>query len=267
MRYRLLLVVCLAWLIGTIDWSTVDYPRLALYLSLVCFGAWTTPRTWVDTEVVTASLLNTHIRDNLNALRVGGIAIASQAANDFIYASSSTQLARLAAVSGQVPQYNGSAWVMTTVGTQQHPVGAVLEFVVATNPGTLLGYGTWAALGAGRVTVCINAADPDFDTVRETGGTKTHTLTTAEMPVHTHLQNSHNHTQNAHSHSLSNIGNTIEVYDVGTATALDNSGSKTTSSETATNIATTAVNQNEGGGGAHNNLQPYVVVYRWERTA
>jgi hypothetical protein len=27
--------------------------------------AWTTPRTWVTNEVVTASLLNTHVRDNL----------------------------------------------------------------------------------------------------------------------------------------------------------------------------------------------------------
>lgn len=30
--------------------------------------AWTTPRTWVAGEVVTAALLNTHLRDNLNAV-------------------------------------------------------------------------------------------------------------------------------------------------------------------------------------------------------
>lgn len=30
--------------------------------------AWTTPRTWVALETVTAALLNTHLRDNLNAL-------------------------------------------------------------------------------------------------------------------------------------------------------------------------------------------------------
>ena len=30
---------------------------------------WTTPRTWVDAEVVSAALLNTHVRDNLNFLR------------------------------------------------------------------------------------------------------------------------------------------------------------------------------------------------------
>ena len=30
--------------------------------------AWTTPRTWVVSEVPTAALLNTHLRDNLLAL-------------------------------------------------------------------------------------------------------------------------------------------------------------------------------------------------------
>jgi hypothetical protein len=31
--------------------------------------AWTTPRTWVSGELVTAALFNTHIRDNLNILK------------------------------------------------------------------------------------------------------------------------------------------------------------------------------------------------------
>ena len=36
---------------------------------------------------------------------------------------------------------------------------------------------------------------------------------------------------------------------------------------TATNQNATATNQNTGGGGAHANVQPYVVVYLWKRTA
>lgn len=72
--------------------------------------SWTTPRTWVTGEVVTASIGNIHWRDNLNELRAGGIAIASQAALDFLYASSGSQFARVAKGSGlQVVRLNSGA--------------------------------------------------------------------------------------------------------------------------------------------------------------
>lgn len=35
---------------------------------LLLIGAWTTPRTWVANEVVTAAIMNTHVRDNLSDL-------------------------------------------------------------------------------------------------------------------------------------------------------------------------------------------------------
>lgn len=75
--------------------------------------AWTAPRNWVSGELVTAALMNTHIRDNETELRAGGLAIASQAAQDYIYASSASQLARLAAASGKLPKYNGASWAMS----------------------------------------------------------------------------------------------------------------------------------------------------------
>lgn len=61
--------------------------------------AWSTPRTWVALEYLTAALFNTHIRDQFNELRGGGLAIASQGAADFIIAGSSTQLSRRSAPS------------------------------------------------------------------------------------------------------------------------------------------------------------------------
>ena len=57
--------------------------------------AWTAPRTNVSGELYTAAILNTHLRDNSNALYGGVMSIASQAAYDIIYATSASQLGRL----------------------------------------------------------------------------------------------------------------------------------------------------------------------------
>jgi hypothetical protein len=66
-----------------------------------------------------------------------------------------------------------------------YPIGILVELTVSTNPGTLFGIGTWTAHGTGRVTVS-KAASGTFGTAGATGGTETHTLTTAEIPAHTH---------------------------------------------------------------------------------
>lgn len=151
-------------------------------------------------------------------------------------------------------------------GGPAFPIGSVFIAVVSTNPGTLLGYGTWSAIAAGRVLVGIDAGDADFDTVEETGGAKTVTLSEAQIPAHTHVQDAHNHTQNAHSHGMA------EGTTDGSGTFMDRSNAAaattaTTDAATATNQATTATNQTTGGGGAHSNVQPYLVVYMWKRTA
>ena len=52
-----------------------------------------------------------------------------------------------------------------TINALAYPVGSIYTSVVATNPATLLGVGTWAAFGAGKVMVGINSGDSDFDTV------------------------------------------------------------------------------------------------------
>lgn len=120
------------------------------------------------------------------------------------------------------------------------PVGSVFISVVATNPNTLLGGGTWVAFGAGRVLVGIDAGQTEFDTVEEVGGAKTHTLTTAEMPSHTH----------------GITAGTVD-YDAAGATAVQGRLG------VATSLSTGAA----GSNGAHNNLQPYIVCHFWKRTA
>lgn len=60
-------------------------------------------------------------------------------------------------------------------GGEAFPVGSVFLSVVSTDPATLLGYGTWAAFGAGRMLVGFDSGDAAFDTDEETGGAATHT--------------------------------------------------------------------------------------------
>ena len=199
-------------------------------------------------------------------------------------------------------------------GSEAFPVGSVFIAVVSTDPATLLGYGTWAAFGAGRVLVGFNAADSDFDAAKKTGGAKTHTLTANEMPshthvqdAHTHVQNSHNHTQDAHTHTQNAHNHTQDAHShtyasqtattgaassyehgaidtssaaaessisVNAATATNQAATAVNQNATATNQAATAVNQNAtavnqstGGGLAHNNMQPFLTAFFWERTA
>ena len=122
-----------------------------------------------------------------------------------------------------------------------YPIGAIYTSVVSTTPATLFG-GTWSAFGAGRVLVGLDAADTDFDTVEETGGAKTVTLDTTMIPAHTHVENA---PTSASSGALK--------FGIDTnASGVQDSGNVTGST---------------GGGLAHNNVQPYIIVYRWKRTA
>ena len=134
-------------------------------------------------------------------------------------------------------------------GGPAFPVGAVFIAVVSTNPATLLGYGTWAAFGAGRMLVGHNAGDADFDTAEETGGAKTVTLTAAQsgLPAHRHqLLRERSATTGAATTLIARTSDTSSTAD--TAVFTEN---------------VTAANAAE----AHPNLPPYIVVYLWKRTA
>jgi len=140
-----------------------------------------------------------------------------------------------------------------------YPVGSIyINAAVSTNPATLLGFGTWAAFGAGRVMVGFNAGDPLFDSAEETGGSKdaivvshTHTATVTD-PGHTH----------AISPTIDNASGTDGVsqrVSGGTSTGAISIVSATT--------GISVSNSTEGSSGANANLQPYITVYMWKRTA
>lgn len=167
------------------------------------------------------------------------------------------------------------AGIIAAVGNFLHPIGHVLISYESANPATYLGFGTWVAECVGRFLVGIDPNDTDFDAAGDTGGEKTHALTTSEMPVHTHTQDAHGHgvTDPGHSHLTQRYptatggssGFTIDTSMSGTIA--DNTlPTKAATTGLAVNNAT-AVNQNAGGGGAHNNLPPFQAIYVWRRSA
>ena len=127
-----------------------------------------------------------------------------------------------------------------------YPVGSIYTNATdSNNPATLIGFGTWVAFGAGKVPVGIDSGDTDFDTAEETGGAKTHTLTETEIPSHNHdtISTGEYFKSDASAGPTGSNAYTTQI----------NGGSKITGSS--------------GGDQAHNNLQPYIVVYMWKRTA
>lgn len=129
-----------------------------------------------------------------------------------------------------------------------YPVGIIIELAVSTNPATLLGMGTWVAHGTGRVTVGIDSGDTDFDTVDETGGAKTHTHTVSGYAkIYTSSDN-----------FIYSKRSTVSSWAAEFKSTVTHSAS-TGNHTTATEVVGTAA--------AGSSLQPYIVVYRWRRTA
>jgi hypothetical protein len=131
-----------------------------------------------------------------------------------------------------------------------HPVGSVyINATNSANPATYFGFGTWVAFGAGRVPVGFNASDPLFDSAEETGGSKDAVV----------VSHSHTITDPGHTHTTNAV---TPVPGVGIAGTLAQSVGATI------NPATTGITINSAGeSGVNKNLQPYITVFMWKRTA
>jgi hypothetical protein len=152
-----------------------------------------------------------------------------------------------------------TAFVQAALGAL-YPVGSVyINATNSTNPGTLLGFGTWSAFGAGRVPVGFDSSNALFDTAEETGGSAdaitvshTHTATVTD-PGHYH---SYNTSQSKTGSGGTNSSNPV-VWE-GSNTSV-NTGTSTTGISVA--------NSSTGSSGTNANYQPYITVYMWKRTA
>jgi len=216
-----------------VNWSGKDALSDSDAAKVISGSDFNTEFTTVRTAVNSKADLN---GDSSEDFAMNNGTAATQSASD-----NSTKIATTAYVTTAV-----AAVDKAVINGHAYPVGSIYTSVVATNPATLLGVGTWAAFGAGKVMVGIDSSDTDFDTVLETGGSKTdsHTLTVAEIPSHDH-----------------------DLYTRGSG------GDSITSVSAATQAGPINVDTNSvrpvGGGAAHSHpiVQPYIVVYMWKRTA
>ena len=190
----------------------------------------------------------------------------------------------------QIPA-EGEYWTeclfMGSVLDNIYPVGSIYISVNSTNPSTLFG-GEWEQI---QEKFLLSAGDTH--TAGTTGGEFTHTLTTAEMPVHNHTASSDS--TGAHTHTRG----TMEIYGAWDSFWCEHDGttgavqvnresvgwlghdvanvkgdanfyaSRDWSGATSSNgdhSHTITVNNN-GSGNAHNNTPPYLAVYMWKRIA
>lgn len=135
-----------------------------------------------------------------------------------------------------------------------YPVGSLYITTVSTNPATVLGFGTWAAFGEGKVLVGLDSGDTDFDTSEETGGAKTHSHSSGSL-----AGPSHNHTV-----SHDSWGEVIDNTAGRLNTHSDGAHRKATGAKTSSSSGTGSVT---GSTATASSLQPYVVVYMFKRTA
>lgn len=236
---------------------------LAIEIGASSFVYNETPTGTVNSSNYVFTLTNTPISNTLLLFR-DGILMRGGAGNDYTLTGNSISFA-VAPETGSVllASYQVAAVAAGNADTLDnkhlseiigliYPVGSIYISTVSTNPGTLFGVGTWAAFGAGRTLVGIDAGQTEFDTVEEVGGAKTHTLTVPQLP--------------GHNHSV-----TVQ-YRLATTPNPQYNGDGITGSSGATAlnsyVAIPAITSGvTGSDQAHNNLQPYIVTYMWKRTA
>lgn len=162
------------------------------------------------------------------------------------------------------------------------PVGSIYISATATNPADLFGFGTWQQFAPGRVLVGYGVGNDgtdsiNYNTVLAQGGKYYHTLTTGEMPAHAHPHDIGGRalSNGAHYHRFMgddgleafNFKESYINYDARSHGGNGGIYRTTTDGAHEHSLQITGGVQTTGGNQKHNNIQPYIVVYMFRRTA
>lgn len=129
-----------------------------------------------------------------------------------------------------------------------YPVGSIYETMDSSfNPSESFG-GTWERI-KGKVLVGVDESDSTFRSSKLTGGEKSHTLTINEMPSHNHTIGRSDGSNLTSWATSAGAGNIWYVACDGGTPGKQNY----------------YIARNQGGGQSHNNLQPYITCYIWQR--
>ena len=189
--------------------------------------------------------------------------------------TNNTQIATCGFVRNAIAKYAPMLDTMKKI----YPVGSIYMSTVSTNPATLLGFGTWEAMPAGRVLLAQGKSD--WGTTYEagsSGGEATHQLTVGELPSHGHTASTDTININGGFRlDGTEIGGTTSasgVFSIGSSfTPSKGHGNSGGGSNAGRNINFNSTHShkitinNVGEGQSHNNIQPYLTVYMWKRVS
>lgn len=185
--------------------------------------------------------------NNANRLTVNGdLAINSVKEN--------TSSTKMLVNGGNTVMYRDWDKLVNSIKSAMYPIGSVYITYNNVNPGTFLG-GTWERFGQGRTLVGEGTGNDGSTsmsfTSNSTGGEYKHKLTVDEIPKHKHAV------------YIQNTTSSPQVNAPKWTVALPNSWKQYTSDMKLFGPST----GNAGGDASHNNIQPYITVYFWRRTA
>ena len=197
-----------------------------------------------------------------------------QAVNNFASPTfTGTPVAPTAAAGTNTTQIATTAFV--TTGLQAaYPVGSIYMSTVATSPATLFGFGTWVTFGTGRMLI---SQDGSTYTAGSTGGAATTTISSSNLPSHTHsfsattggmsANTSHQHYVGSNDSTAGYGGDAgnrefVQNYNAGNGPA-----TYTNYADISHTHDVSGTTGSTGSGTAFNTISPYIAVYMWNRTA